>query len=936
MFTKLTEKQLENKGKYIENYIKSQNAATGSIFDANANVSVKNIATLEAELNKDVFIQVNRKILCDKITELFSKKDADEYLDMLENRVIYSHDESSLKPYCISINMYPFLQDGLTKIGGESKAPTDIYSFCGSFINLMFAISSQFAGAVASVEWLMYMDKFMRQEFGDNYAEERAKELDKFFSQMVYSINQPAAARGYQSIFWNISIFDKEYFDSMFGDFIFPDFTEPKWETLDKLQRFFLKWINNERTKAVLTFPVITVAMLSENGKVKDPEYHELISEELSEGNSFFIYMSDNADSLASCCFDGSQEVLVKSSNNGVKRVSIKEWYETKSVDKKNNRIYHDGSWVDGKTIKLNPFNKKMFKVTTVNGKELLITEDHLNPTLRGDLKSSELTTNDYLMFNTRELAGIKKSNIDQDYTYEDGLLIGAYLGDGTIDKRDTTIESTILSLNSEKIKKLGSILSGWNFTAEVNKCIKAITSDKKVSSLIKRFVIGNYCYNKGLNLECLIYSLDFRKGILDGIYITDGGNSNRIYTTSQELSKDLEVLIMSIGFQSIIDVSDRTNEKVIIRGEEFNRNHPLYCVRFYDKTTAREHKDVFVHRMGNTYFKIKSIEEQETTPSEVFCFEMKNKDEPYFTLPNGIITHNCRLRNEVEDNTFSHSMGAGGVATGSINVITMNYNRIIQSGIEPEYVVKQIQKYHYAYRKITEELLEAGMLPVYDAGFITLDKQYNTIGINGMLEAAEYLGLEPTNNDDYKKFLQTHLGNIYKLNREARQEYGIMFNTEFVPAENLGVKNANWDKKDDLKVNRDCYNSYFYRVEDNEINMLDKFILHGEEINTYLDGGSALHLNLAEYPSKEAFKKILNVAAKCGCNYFTTNVLVTICDECGTIDKNTLNECPKCGNKDVDHATRIIGYLQRISKFSNARQQEADLRYYHKRGNNE
>jgi ribonucleoside-triphosphate reductase len=157
------------------------------------------------------------------------------------------------------------------------------------------------------------------------------------------------------------------------------------------------------------------------------------------------------------------------------------------------------------------------------------------------------------------------------------------------------------------------------------------------------------------------------------------------------------------------------------------------------------------------------------------------------------------------------------------------------------------------------------------------------------------------------------------------------MFNTEFVPAENLGVKNAKWDKKDGYQVNRDCYNSYFYLVEDDDTNHIDKLVMHGQEMIQYLDGGSALHLNLDEALSTEAYVKLFNVAAKTGCNYFCVNVKITICNDCEKIDKRTLTACPDCGSDNIDHGTRVIGYLKRVTAFSQARQKEHALRHYHK-----
>ncbi|SUA64347.1 anaerobic ribonucleoside-triphosphate reductase [Oligella urethralis] len=588
---RLSPTQISAKLDFMRNYMAAHNAADGSTMDANANVTHKNIATMESELLKDFLIQINRAQVSAKINEIFGQEWADEYIRQIEAHEIYVHDETSLKPYCVSVTLYPFLHDGLTKLGGESKAPKHLDSFCGSFVNLVFAISAQFAGAVATVEFLSYFDYFARQDYGDNYLDTHSNEIANHLQHVVYSINQPAAARGYQSVFWNISIYDKYYFDAMFGNFVFPDFSKPVWESVSRLQDFFLTWFNQERTKSILTFPVVTAAMLTGNGQCKDQSFAEHLAKELSEGNSFFIYLSDNPDSLASC----------------------------------------------------------------------------------------------------------------------------------------------------------------------------------------------------------------------------------------------------------------------------------------------------------------------------------------------------CRLRNEIEDHTFSYTLGAGGVATGSINVITLNMNRLEQDGRDLATEIDKIHRYQYAYRQLMEDYLKAGMLSVYDAGFISMDKQFLTIGINGMVEAAESQGIKASYNPEYIDFVQSRLKTIFEANKKASAHYGVRFNTEFVPAENLGVKNAKWDSEDGYKVSRECYNSYFYPVEDERLNALDKFLLHGSELVDYLDGGSALHLNLDEALSQQGYKSLFDIAARTGCNYFCINVKITICNSCNHIDKRTLQTCSHCGSTDIDYGSRVIGYLKRISAFSEGRRKEHALRHYHR-----
>ena len=600
-FVKLTTKQLDQKYQFIENYKKAQNAAIGSNVDANSNVTNKNVATLMAEMNKDINIQIKRYCVTKEIEKLFGKELASEYNRQIEAHEIYVHDESAIFPYCVSITMYPFLLNGLKGLGGEGAAPKHLESFCGSFINLCFALSSQFCGAIATVEFLLCFDYFARKDYGDNYLETQKKKIENSFQQIVYSLNQPASARGYQSIFWNISIFDDNYLKSLFEDFVYPDLSTPNFDSIKKLQVFFMTWFNEERRKALLTFPVVTAAMVvNENGPL-DAEFLDMCAEQDSKGNSFFKYESDSVDSLASC----------------------------------------------------------------------------------------------------------------------------------------------------------------------------------------------------------------------------------------------------------------------------------------------------------------------------------------------------CRLRNELQDNTFSYSLGAGGTQSGSLNVITINLNRLVQNAkkegidytIKLKEQVEKIHKYQVATKEFFKGFFDANMLDAYREGFISLGKQFMTVGINGLVESAEFLGFVPNNNDTYKKYTSSLLEVIYNVNKSNREKYNILFNTEFVPAENLGCKNYNWDKEDGYIVpeTRNCYNSYLYRVEDTETDPVDKFFLHGKENLQYLDGGSALHLNLEEYPTKEAYKKLYALAAKTGCNYWTTNVAITCCEEknCGYIDKRTLDHCPKCGSKNITHATRVIGYLRKISNFSEARQKEADKRFY-------
>ena len=537
-----TDRETADKLRFLINYCNSANPASGSKYDANANVENKNIATLIGELPKQGFIRLNRRLLCDRIKNMYGKQLADRYLYLLNNHYIYKNDETSLANYCASITMYPWLLNGTKEIGGNSTAPTNLKSFCGGFVNMVFMVSSMLSGACATPEFLMYMSHFIESEYGQDYythpervvdLSSRQRTIDKVitdcFEQIVYSINQPTGARNFQSVFWNISYYDKFYFDSIFGEFRFPDGSRPSWPALDWLQRRFMRWFNQERTKAVLTFPVETMALLSKDGDVLDKEYADFTAQMYAEGHSFFTYMSDNADSLASC----------------------------------------------------------------------------------------------------------------------------------------------------------------------------------------------------------------------------------------------------------------------------------------------------------------------------------------------------CRLRNEIQDNGFSYTLGAGGVSTGSKSVLTVNLNRCVQQATREgrpytdflAEIIDLMHKVQLAYNENLKDMLNKGMLPLFDAGYINIKRQYLTIGVNGMVEAAESLGITISDNTEYEQFVGNILGLIEHYNRQYRTKE-VMFNCEMIPAENVGVKHARWDREDGYYVPRDCYNSYFYVVEDEQTDIIEKFRLHGRRFIEHLTGGSALHMNLDEHLSAPQYRQLLRIAS--------------------------------------------------------------------------
>lgn len=311
---------VSQKMRFINQYKESANTANATI-DDNSNVGCKNIGVLNSEIHKQDNIQINRAMVMEKLKELYPDFDSKNYTNDLLAHIIYKNDESSfagaIAPYCSSITMYPFLTGGIKGIGGLSAAPKNLDSFCGMYINLIFATSAMFAGAVATSEFLLYFDYFARKEWGDNYWQKPdviistnfcqrrktiKKQIHQHWQQVVYSICQPAAARGLQSAFVNFSYFDKPFFEGMFGHFMFPDGTQPQWESLCWLQKEFMQWFNAERLRCMLTFPVESVTLLYKDGEFVDKDMAQFVAEEYARGHSFFTYISDTVDSLSSCC----------------------------------------------------------------------------------------------------------------------------------------------------------------------------------------------------------------------------------------------------------------------------------------------------------------------------------------------------------------------------------------------------------------------------------------------------------------------------------------------------------------------------------------------------------------------------------------------------------------------------------------------------------
>lgn len=497
-----------------------------------------------------------------------------------------------------------------------------------------------------------YMFYFWKKDLDSDYLGIKTSNNGEYyakqnFQRFIYAVNQPYVRDGSQSAFTNTSVFDRPYFEALFGGAEFPngEFMIDYEEEIIEFQKWYMEVMSAIRSTNMFTFPVSTISLLRKDGKFVDEEFARWAIAHNMKWSDSNLFVDTSVNSLSNCCFDGSQKVLTKYSNR-VNYMTFRELYDAPySQTKRNFTVYHNGSWVKGKAIRLP--KRPMYKITTSNNKEIIVTDNHLNPTLRGDIPTTELSVEDYLLFNNHKLDSVK--DVNSHLTYEQGYLVGMYLGNGTIngDDGEGCATRVSLSLNLEQFEKSCEIirLAGAQFGE--HDCFRSsktynnvyqvtIQSDIIISTFIKQFVSGKYCFGKRLNLDCLLQSYEFRSGILDGYYLTNGCDCNKVYVASSELAEDIEILLNSLGLQSVID-------------DTYDGDHRIYRIRWYESHGNTEVHDAYMDEGDKVYFKIKSIEKYASSDEYCYCFEMP-EDEPYFTLPNGIITHNCRLKSNIED----------------------------------------------------------------------------------------------------------------------------------------------------------------------------------------------------------------------------------------------------------------------------------------------
>lgn len=937
--------------------------------DDNSNKNEKTIAGVNNEITAAFRKLVGYHMLYGVMKDLYGQAEAKVLSgDLYDFSLGLSDSTNILIPYCWALDASKIVLEG-RKFGQLPSAPVHrVDSYISALDETVHQMSSHLAGAIAVGTFfldiahiLIYKQRVPFEKIKTDAV--MRKHIENCFQTFVHSVNH-LSRNGVESPFTNISLFDRVKLKGLVG----PEnygwyFANKKEVALDnglddkmsaeqwqefvinyiiELQEIYAKFhekgdpLNNG---IPYRFPVTTMNISKDDDdKVLDEKFFDFVCQR--DITRFNIFTSKGTK-VASCCFSGDQPILVRNAKD-VYLTTFKDWKNTTpyAVYKDNWKVFHNGSWVEANEVVLP--SRQMYKVTTTNNKTIIVSDNHLHVTYNGEIPTSKLTTDDYLMFNTKPLQSYTEK--DEGLTYKDGYLIGAFIGDGSfggnieLASGNKEIYTINLSLNKncyqEIINDIG-LHSTYSIFDDKELVSVRICSKEKVA-FIKRFVNGCHsAYTKELNPNVLFQSLEFRKGILDGWYATDGGNSNRCYTISPKLRDSMELLITSLGYNSTISVSDRTGEVAFINeetGKEYYKNYPLWCVRWYDSSNKRTMKDVYKWKNNSMYFKIKSIEKVDYDDENIYCFEMKNKDEPYFTLPNGIITHNCRLINDAElldMGSSVNSFGGSTVSMGSHRVVTINFARIAYeaNSMEDFYHIldKRIRgaaKVLKAHKVLIGKMEEKGLEPFITRGWIRMDRLFSTFGILGVVEAKKILETKFADQiEDGQDVMKDYLVYLNKHSQEYAKELGLFSNIEQIPGESYAVRLATVDNLifDEDIIDAPLYANQFVPLWE-DATIWEKLEADGK-YNQLLTGGGIVHAQLGSKTTPSQNRKIIEYAIKCGCEHFVLNSVYSKCPKCGAVYDHKVASCSKCGhNEHMQYFTRVVGFFVPVDSWNPTR----------------
>lgn len=832
--------------------------------------------------------------------------------------------------YCTTLLAKDVMAYGRPYNDVHSKAPRYADSFIGQIIELIIDASSRYAGAVAIPDINVAFSQFTKKE---NLSE---KQITQLYQRIVHLVNNPYRS-GSQSPFFNMSLFTETGLCEAFGGYKYPngEYAIDYIDEILKNQLIFSKYFgqgieDSYGVKKPVAFPVVTMNIVRESFK-EDYEYIKQILGCYTKFDNINIYIG-NADKWASCCYSSDTKVIARDNRN-VYFKSFKELYNDNNISK-SLKVLSNGVWKDAELVKL-PC-RDMYKVTTCNGKIMYVTDNHRNNCYDGMKLTKQLTTDDYIMFNTSVLDNI--SDYNENLTYEQGFAIGTFLE--YENNKESDINKTILRTSESK---------KW-IISNINKALKQLNiSTEEFINFAKKYIsYENETQNKEINMNCLLQSVSFRMGILDGWLAINGESEDEdaLYTynrnifkghTSSEKIKDcIELLCTSLGYITSIFVD--------------SKNNGTYNIFVYMKNDQTKNSDEIKIKDNSCFIKIQNIEKIEYS-DDVYCFEMKDKANDKFTLPNGIHNYNCRLindpskRNSTKKNAMN-SFGSGALSeqiVGSSRVVSINLydialetRKLYSENLKEKYfeVLKEKmnlgKKILVSQRHLVEKRLNEGFNIFYNIGWIKLDDYFSTYGAGGLHEAAKTI-CGGNLAEDYSEEELNFAIEIPKFMERYADENSddfVKLNVEFLTPLESGARRLG--KRVDIKYGKkDTFVS-------NQLlpltikSSIDRRLQIENALGGATSAGGILHIGTeGEMPIDIKMRMLEKIITKYPhVEHFAYNKTSSYCED-GHLTLSNVDICPFCHKPIVEKILRVIGYFKPTKNWSAPRQEEYTKRQF-------
>ena len=834
---------------------------------------------------------------------------------------------------CAGWSLKQLITDGLGGVTGRiTSAPAKhLSTLCNQMVNFLGIMQNEWAGAQAFSSFDTYLAPFVKI---DNLTYAQTKQCIQSF---IYGVNTPSRW-GTQAPFTNITLDwtvpnDLAELPAIVGgeeqDFCYKDCKKE----MDMVNKAFIEtMVEGDAEGRGFQYPIPTYS-ITKDFDWSDTENNKLLFEMTSKyGTPYFSnYVNSDmnpSDVRSMCPLFGKQNVLVMDDYSKEFHVSSIE-----NLYKGNKEIKEYSILLNGETkrARINRFDGlKFYSIKTVSGQEVVFSNNHTNLTLNGLKRTDELTTDDYLPFNVTPIEG-------KGLGYDEGVLVGAFLGDGTI-KDDYSLtyslnETSKAEIMSEIIKIAEKKGAKININTLERHCTNVTITSKMLRGLIEDYVHGTNAFTKELDVKCINRSMNFREGILAGYYATDGGNHNRIYSASKKLIDSVCTMLTSMGIASSICVDDRDSSTTL-------SDNPVYCIRFYDmQSNASCYKDVFIKKDNYMWFKIASVEPVETNATVGYCFEVLDDEEPYFTMPNGLVTHNCRLRLDLRElRKKSGGYFGSGESTGSVGVVTINMPRIAYLATDENDFYVRLDKIMditarslKMKREVITKLLNEGLYPYTKRYLGTFKNHFSTIGLIGMNEAglnANWLRADMT-DPRTQEFTKKVLGHMRNRLSDYQEKYGDLYNLEATPAESTSYRLAKHDREkfpDIITAGKKGETPYYTNSSnlpvDYTSDIFDALDIQ-DGIQTLYTSGTVFHAFLGEkLPDwKAAAQLVRTIATNYKLPYYTLSPTYSVCPEHGYL-AGEQKVCPICG-KVTEVYSRITGYYRPVQNWNDGKLQE-------------